>query len=252
LQGLGEQQLEYRDDAFYEAQAHFVDAIRILIDREAWSDPALLALEQDLVRTYYIDARRTGVIDNPLSYAINDESRVRTLDERMAISELYQKGKQAYLRMLGYLQKNPEADIAVMAHAMLELADWHQLFGKRAEADDQYGHLDEIMALGGAAAAEAAAIVRPAVPVTLPAFIDTPLSPRANFDTSAAQGYVDLSFTVNRHGRAKHLEVLGTSAAVDSAAVDSAVADRLSLLVRTAQFRPAADAEYSLRYYFAY
>ncbi|MGP1667467.1 MAG: hypothetical protein ACTS5I_16490, partial [Rhodanobacter sp.] len=236
----GYEAYDHRFDALYQAQAHFVDALRILIEGEAWADPAIFALERNLIRTYYMDAYRARVIDVPLSYAADGESshhRRRFMANRLAVPEQYLKGEQAYGRMIGYLKKNPDATLAGIADVMLGLADWHLLFGKHAEADEQYRQLEELMLLAGTAPAEAASILQPAVPVTLPAFHDSALAPKEIYAAPDAKGYVDVSFAVNRHGRAIDLDVLGTSDGTGSAVVD-----RLETLVRSAQFRPVTDA----------
>lgn len=258
LLGLGQLQVERLQhhlagfDGLQKIQTHFIDAIRMLIASEAWSDPALFAGERNLVRTYYLDAIRAGVLNDPLASALDAESihsRMRERANRKALPEQYLKGEQAYLRMMDYLKKDPGADITAIADVMLGLADWHLLFGNKPEADEQYRQLEDIMALAGIPADEAAAIMHPAVPVTLPAFVDTALSPKAIADTSLSQGYVDVSFNVNPQGRAVNLEVLGTSDGTGTAVID-----HLGNLVRNAQFRPATDAsaDYSLRYYLSH
>jgi tetratricopeptide (TPR) repeat protein len=256
LLGLGQLQVdrlqldrtepELAFDTLYQAQVHFVDAARILIDAEAWTDPAIVALEDNLIRTYYIDAVRTHAVETPLTYALDDESshsRMRSRANRAGAPEQFFKGEQAYLRMAGYLQKNPNADTGEIADVLLGLADWNLLFGNQVEAD---AHYQRLLALGEAAPA---ALLNPAVPVPLPAFADSPLAPGALPETSAARGYIDVSFTVDRHGRATQFAVLGTS---DAAA--PSIVSRFETLVRNSRFRPsgAADTDYKLRYFFSY
>lgn len=256
LLGLGQLQVERlpldlpqadgRFDPLYQAQIHFVDAARILIHGEAWSDPALLALENSLIRTYYIDAVRTRAVATPLSYGFDDESshsRLRSRANRVAAPEQYFKGEQAYLRMADYLQKNPSAGVDEIADVLLGLADWNLLFGNQTEADEHYRRLRDLDA------AVSTAMLNPALPVTLPAFVDSPLSPKALPETTSSRGHIDVSFTVDRHGRATHFAVLGTS---DGAG--ATVLSRFETLVRNSRFRPAADADadYTLRYYFSY
>lgn len=237
----------------YQAQAMFVDAIRLLIESEEWTDPALFELEQDLVRTFFINANRELVIRNPRSYAANDEpsrDRMRRESRKLALPEDYSKGEAAYRRMIGYLKKNPDATIGQIADVMLGLADWHLLFGREDRAEEQYRLLEKLLVKAQTPAWEASRILQPSVPVTLPVFLESAISAKPLSDAAAYKGYVDVALNINRHGRAGNIEVLGSSA--DN---NDTITDRLVDLVRNAQFRPAADdgsARTGIRYYYTY
>ncbi|MES2626889.1 MAG: tetratricopeptide repeat protein [Pseudomonadota bacterium] len=235
-----------------EAQLLFVDAVRQLIETGSWTDPTLFEVEQNLVRTFYIDANREQVIANPDSYSVSDEStraQMRRKAATLELSEQYQKGAAAYGRMIGYLKKNPDATTTAISDVMLALADWHLLFGKQSEAEAQYQQLEKFLQLTLTPDEEAIAILQPDVPVSLPAFLDSPISAKP-LDDMQFKGYVDFSFDVKRQGSVGKLEVLGSSEGTDSS-----ITDRLVSLVRQARFRPSlgdVPTTAAVRYYYAY
>lgn len=239
-------------DALAEAQHCFVEAARLLIESEAWTNPTLFAAERNLVRTFYADAHRERVIADPLSYAGRVESsrdRMRRQAAALDLAKPYQQGEAAYRRMIGYLKKDPAATIGAIAEVLQGLADWHLLFGKQVEAEAQYRQLQKFLALAEAPPEQAAAILTPALPATLPSFLASPLAGGTRPDDGQMHGYVDFAFEVQRHGHAANLEVLGSSAGTDAA-----ITDRLVSLVQHARFRPApnGDAAVAIRYYYQY
>lgn len=235
-----------------EAQTLFVEAIGQLIESESWTDPTLFALEHNLVRTFYIDANREQVIANPASYAISDESsheRMRRSAATLKLSEQYQQGVAAYRRMIGYLKKNPDATIEAVAGVMQGLGDWHLLFGKQSEAEAQYQQLEKFLQLALAPAEQVDAILQPELPVSLPAFLDSPIAAKPLVDDMHFKGYVDFVFDVKRQGRVGKLEVLGSSEGTDSS-----ITDKLVHLVKQARFRPVpgGTTTSAVRYYYVY
>ena len=241
-----------RFEELYEAQTSFVDAISLLIQDESWTDPNLFALEQQLVRTFYIGANREQVIANPESYGSSRESsreHMRRSAATLELSEQYLNGEAAYRRMIGYLKKDPAATTAAIAEVMLGLADWHLLFGKQAAAEAQLGDLDNFLQKVRASETEVRTILQPELPVTLPAFLDSPISTKPLLDNMHFKGYVDFAFDVRRQGRIAHMEVLGSSEGTDSS-----ITDRLVSLVRQARFRPSLEgtSSFGVRYYYAY
>jgi tetratricopeptide (TPR) repeat protein len=242
-----------RFEELYQAQSVFVDALRVLIESGSFADPALFELEQDLIRTFYINANRELVINNPGSYAIVDESshlQMRKKANSMALPEDYSKGEDAYRRMIGYMKKNPDVTIEQIADVMLGLGDWHLLFGKYERAHEQYRQLEQLLVKAETPPARISALLQPAVPVTLPMFLDSAISVKPLDDASGYKGYVDLALSLNRYGRVGSIDVLGSSSPTDSA-----ITARLVSLARNAQFRPAGGNNGSVagvRYYYTY
>lgn len=241
-----------RFEELNEAQTLFVDAIRQLIETGAWTEPMLFELEQNLIHTFYIDANREQVIANPHAYAISDESAREQMRRRVATLELsdqYQQGEAAYRRMLGYLKKNPDATTAAISEVMLGLADWHLLFGKQAEAEAQYRQLEKFLQMTLTPEEEVVAILQPEVPVSLPAFLDSPISAKPLLDDMHFNGYIDFAIDVKRQGRIGKLEVLGSSEGTDKS-----ITDKLVHLVKQARFRPSLGGATTsaVRYYYAY
>ncbi len=240
-----------RFEELNQAQTLFVDAIRQLIEAGSWTDPTLFAAEQNLVRTFYIDANREQVIANPGAYSTSDESsreRMRRRAATLELSDQYQQGEAAYRRMIGYLKKNPDATAAAISDVMLGLADWHLLFGKQTEAEAQYEQLEKFLQLTLTPDEEARAILQPDLPVSLPAFLDSPISAKPLLDDMQFKGYVDFAFDVKRQGHVGKLEVLGSSEGTDSS-----ITAKLVSLVRQTRFRPSlgdVPTTAAVRYYY--
>jgi tetratricopeptide (TPR) repeat protein len=235
-----------------EAQNCFVDAVRLLIESEDWTHPTLFAAERNLLRIFYADAHRELVSAPSATYAASLESARAGMRRKAAALDLgkpYQQGEAAYRRMIGYLKKNPAASVAAIAEVLQGLADWHLLFGKHAEAEAQYRQLQTFLELTATPAEQAQAILAPALPVTLPGFLDSPLVSAPQPDQPPFRGYVDFAFDVKPQGRAANLAVLGSSAGTDAA-----ITDQLVALVQQSRFRPvpAGTAPVAVRYYYRY
>lgn len=235
-----------------EAQNCFVEAARLLIESEDWTNPTLFAAERNLLRIFYADAHRELVSAPAATPAVSLESARAGMRRKAASLDLgkpYQQGEAAYRRMIGYLKKDPAASVAAIAEVLQGLADWHLLFGKHAEAELQYRQLQTFLELTATPAEQARAILAPALPVILPGFLDSPLVSLPQPDQPPFRGYVDFTFDVKPQGRAANLAVLGSSAGTDAA-----ITDQLSALVQQSRFRPtpAGTAPVAIRYYYRY
>lgn len=238
-------------DVLESTQTLLVDAIRILVEHEAWTDPALFELELGLIRSYYLDACQKELLVKAGACAAGTPStraRLRTRANRLASPKQYSDGKRAYLRMIGYLKKDPDASIDTISDVMAGLGDWHLVFGQPDEAASQYKKLAKLLSLAGIPAAEADALVRPRLPVALPAFMSAPLSsPALPLDT-AILGYIDVDFEIGNSGSISRLDVLNTSPGTSPVVVDHLVS-----VLRNTRFRPGSGAEAAngIRYYFS-
>jgi tetratricopeptide (TPR) repeat protein len=239
-------------DSLYRAQALFHDAVRILVQNEAWTDPAIFELEYSLIRTYFVDAHRYRSGRMPGSFGINDSSarsRMHSRANRMALPAQYRKGEQAYQRMIGYLKKDETATVDAIAEVMTGLADWHLLFGQYPKAQAQYRQLEKLLSLVQTPVEYGEAVLNPSVPLPLPAFMESAISSTLAPSEGPFDGYIDVDITIGRTGSISKLEVLEASSGASRLLVD-----HLVRVLRGTTFRAGADTATNslVRYYFNY
>lgn len=256
---------EIRQRAFESLEAsqrQMLDAIRILVKAGAYDDPRLPALERSLIETYFLMGYRDELLaghDRFLSpgNVPGDSVQHREAADSADKTRAFRHGRNAYGRMLGYMQQRPEeATMVEYARTLASLADWCLLFDRRTEAFRHYRQASEMLEAAGAEKATVNAVMRPDVPVTLPSFTTVSYSMiDANTPEPASgkfQGYIDLALQVNRHGRVAEVAVIG-----QSTGAPTMVENRLLNKVADARFRPWIEAgeavgqAFRLRYYYA-
>jgi tetratricopeptide (TPR) repeat protein len=246
------------------AQRHYSEAITNLLQRQDLNAPELFALEQKFVQTLYLAANRNGLLDNPDFYLNSSRttlgSRVRHR-EMQGHSPNFVNGRSAYQRMRIYARLRQQP-LAEQASLLLAEADWHLLFRHNARALQLYAEAFALLQSDAVSPAERQALLTPALPLQLPAFMALPHS-RAHFGLPADarlqwEGWVDVSFELSRYGKPVQLQMLDSSAGTEKA-----VQSRLRRLLMASPFRPRieaagqdADSEaaahvYRLRYYYA-
>jgi hypothetical protein len=235
----------------YAAQKTFIDAINILVEQRDFTNPGLFDLENGLIETYYLNAKRDLIRQNP-DYRYQVPKRgPGSLEpmQRMALQPPdYQQGITSYQRQLAYLQRSPTATVGQLSRIMLALADWHQLFGQYAEAAGQRERLRTLLGKAGLDNAQVETLMSSDSPVLLPTFVHGPLSPR-DFAPQDTRGHVDLVLHVDRRGEVSDVETLGTSDGTPDAVVQQLVS-----LVAASRFRNDAEngSTHGIRYYYRY
>lgn len=241
-----------------QAQAYYHRSITSLLDHEQFFDPLLLSLENRLIGTLFLQAHRRNIEHDPEFFLaardpqLRDELRFKNQQQQRPG---YRDGIAAFTRIITYLRHNPDASPQQVAHAMLELGDWHLLFGHTKQARRQYHQTREWLQQQGLASEAIEDLLAPAVPQQLPTFLAAPHAPPAGEHSPHWEGYVDVAFTLNPVGKVNEISVLDKSANADAS-----VEDRLKRVLRTAPFRPAVAAsdtpadtqQHSVRYYFAH
>lgn len=260
VQRVSPTETESRRDAFElvnAAQSAYLEAIRLLVDHERFDDARLRQLELKLVQTFFLQAYRHNIVENPLDYMPSRRLEADSIAGKPGpdpYTRRFGYGEDAYIRMLSYLRRDPDATSEELGRTLVGLGDWYMLFGHRSAALAKYRQALETLESGGASEKTIASLLRPEVPVRLPTFA---AAPHAGAGLGAGggggvsqEGYVDVRFKLNKYGRARDIEVVG-----GSAAASKAVRDRLVWMLRDAQFRPvfdgdalAEDAPISVRY----
>ncbi len=237
---------ESRSNAFEllrAAQSAYVEAIQRLVAHERFRDARLRQLELKLVETYFLQAYRRNIIENPVEYMASRRLEAKSIAGQFGVRpdpRRFGYGEAAYQRILGYLEHDPDATAEEFGRTLVGLGDWYMLFGHRSDALATYRKALEALESGGATRETIARLLRPDVPVRLPTFVAAPHSPgefgAAAPERAAAGGFIDVRFTLNRYGRAQDVEVTG-----GSASRNKAVRGRLVWMLRDAQFRPLFD-----------
>jgi tetratricopeptide (TPR) repeat protein len=244
-----------------QAQIAYVKAIRALVLNGAIRHPELPYLEKRLVESFFLQANRQSLMLNSDNYLIRRPVSTGSLVRRDPINNavpMLRKGNEAYERILYYQRSNPNTKPEDIAQTMIEQGDWLTLFNRKVQGFKVYKEAREFMEQQGVPESTIAEMFNPRIPTTLPTFTRTPHT-RSNFDLPDWQqvsydGYIDVSFSVNRFGKARKLKVLGKSEDVSKE-----VEKRLLRLVRDSQYRPRMtvgnkreDDTIALRYYYGY
>jgi hypothetical protein len=235
----------------YAAQKTFIDAIDVIVKKGDFANPGLFELENDLIETYYINAKRDLVLRDPdYLHRIprRDVSSIQRVQRAGLLPQDYQYGVTAYQRQLSYLQRNPKATVGELSQVMLALADWHLLFGQYEEANKQRATLSRWLSQAGLNENQIERLTLKDSPVVLPTFVRSPLSPR-EFDPDAARGHIDLALHITPWGSVSDVELLGMSEGTPEPVVK-----QLLSMVKSARFRSDSDdgSTNGIRYYYDY
>lgn len=153
----------------------------------------------------------------------------------------------AQLTNIQRFSRTPEA----VAAAMIEIADWHLMFGSFGRAMGDYQEALAYLRAESGDEERVAAVFSPARPVPLPAFV-----PNANVydDLSNVRGYFDVEIEINRFGGVRDVNVIG-----QSGNATAAIERRLRRFVYQSRFRPRymdgqwqSSDRFVLRYEFGY
>lgn len=240
------------------AQHLFLRSIQTLLDLQQYDDPQLPTIEKRLIATLFMQANRRKLEADSDFFLSAHEPGMRDtvrMDEQYKRAPSYKGGVEAFTRILAYRLNDPAAQAEDVARAMLELGDWHLLFGHRKRGEAEYARAREFLMEQQWDEERIDAFLNPPVPVQLPTFASHPHSLHERGLRSGAHldfdGYIDVAFRVNANGRAEDIEILGTS---DNA--DRRVRDRLLKVLTNAPYRPPLRASNAdkvrLRYQFAW
>jgi tetratricopeptide (TPR) repeat protein len=215
------------------ARNTYLSMSEILLDNYGSNDRRLLEVQERLAMVNYLIA---GTID-PIGH---------------------RDGRKALQRRVDYLREMDNASSQELATALAELGDWDMIFRRRSSALALYEEANQTFRPLDMLDEGADGLIRPRLPVSIPAFLAMPYSRAANEVPEGLvldyKGYIDVEFLVNRYGRTASLEVLGMSEQT-APTVETILVTQL----RRAQFRPGViDGElgkatpYKLRYYYTY
>lgn len=171
-------------------------------------------------------------------------------------SEEYKMGNASHERSIAYISNNPERTNTMVANAMLEAADWHLLFERKVKASRDYQAIYDLFTENPALEADVAELLYPEFPVILPTYLPPPNS-REKLDIAPDEevnyfGYFDVSFRIDKYGKAKRVRFLS-----EGGEVTRNMEIRLNQYLQNVLFRPLfldgkpyTDA-ISVRYYIA-
>jgi tetratricopeptide (TPR) repeat protein len=161
---------------------------------------------------------------------------------------LFRHGSSALQRAIDYSVATAEPQL--VAERQLELADWYLLLDQHDEAQAAYAAARSSLREAGMADADIASALGAGLPVQDPA---KSLTFMASADgLTEFEGFIDVSFNVNRYGEASNAHVLSGSAH------DPQLEQYLLQEIEAGRFRPGFDAgtpvaqsDVRLRYFFA-
>ena len=228
------------------ARNNYFDAINILLQEKNYTHPDLLDLERKLQTASFLRTHQENIVYEPDFYLERKTTatgtRLDTSSQNVMNSSDYDVGLQSLQRSLFYISSNPERSHDQVASAMIAEADWHMLFERKVVGRRKYEEIYEFFAENPDFGEFAGDIIYPDLPVVLPTFLPAPnsreklgIAPNADVNYF---GYFDVSFSINRTGKARKIKVSGKGGEVTRN-----MEMRLNEYLRKALFRPRYDRE---------
>jgi hypothetical protein len=229
-----------QSNLFREAQDLYSQAVRILLRNEHYPADDLETLVEDLARkTYRYCPRR--VADPPSA-----KSR-----ETVIIQCNLAPSRRGLVSLVQWQVENARA-WPNGVETLVEVADWDLLYAQSVNGNEkaleEYTRVYELLAEQGAHES-IDRIFSPEIPIILPAFAQNPLVPARE---QRGDGYIDVSFEIDRYGKSHHIRILGTT--TDSTRT---VEKRLLQFISGSRFRPrvvdgrvADSAPVAVRFFF--
>lgn len=230
----------------FQAQNNYFNAINILIKNKNYTHPEILDLERKLMTTSFLRTHQENIVYEPDFYLERKTSatgtRLDTSAQDIMNSSDYDVGLQSIQRSLSFVSVNPQRTYPQVADAMLAEADWHMLFERKVVARRKYEEIYEFFTANPDFGVYAKDSVYPDIPVVLPTFLPAPNSrERLGIPEDADVsyfGYFDVSFSINRTGKARRIRING-----QGGEVTRNMEIRLSQYLQNVLFRPRYDSE---------
>lgn len=243
----------------FQAQGNYLNALNIIRQNRAYYHENIAEIENKIAATYFVRTHQENIIYDPDFYLTRKirktGSRLNQATIMLRESEDYVIGREALFRIVEHAKYRPEQQTRMTAEAMINVADWDLLFKRGGKAVKEYREAYEILTEEPGMEELLTQLLNPEIPVILPAFLDAPHSRgRHNLgpdDEVQYEGYIDVSFTLDKFGKARKLKVLERSSTANKS-----VEIRLLKYIRNMQFRPrlvegdTPKDPYELRYYF--
>jgi hypothetical protein len=213
---------------FREAQGLYSRAIGVLVSNEHYPADDLETLVDELARkTYqYCPAAPRAAIaksgpnaKSPTKLIQCDLAPIRTRHSLLSLAQWQVENARAW----------PDG-----VDTLVEIADWDLHYANGVVADEnalaEYTRVYELLAEQGTQEA-IDRVFSPEIPVIVPAFAPNPLAPGPE---QSKNGYVEVSFEIDKHGRSHHVRILGTTTDSSTHAVEKRVVQFIS----GSRFRP--------------
>jgi len=197
-------------------------------------------------------------IDNQGSIAYNRVNQEYTSDATMMAERRYVQTKNEYEALINKINDSPSVSAIDKADAYISLGDMHLSFERPRRAFDSYQQAYNILAESGINSIEAANMITPKPDISVPGYGIHRFS-RNFFNIGEDvdipyKGYIDVSFSKDRFGKANAINVVG-----ESDSTPGVIRNTLMEHLRGQTFRPEIENGQSisrdnieLRYYYFY
>ena len=244
----------------YQARANYLNAISSLLETQNYTHPELQTLEHKLLTNYFLSMHQENILYEPDFYLTRKKTKTASRLNQNAIelmtSENYDLGKESHERRVAYVANNPRASGMELATVLLEKADWHLLFERKVVAQREYEAAYQFFTENPDIASSVTDYIYPVVPQVLPTYLPAPNSREKLGIAEDAEvawfGYFDVSFSINRFGKARRVKILR-----EGGEVTRNMEIRLKQYLQKVLFRPRFtdgkidDSPLELRYYIA-
>jgi hypothetical protein len=212
---------------FREAQNLYSQAIRVLVRNERYPADDLETLVEDLAQKTYRYCPRLAAPRAPIA-----RSGPREESPTILVHCNLAPGRRALVSLARWQVDNARAWPDGVA-TLVEIADWDLVAANSVVADEdalaEYTRVYQLLGeQGGQESIDR--VFSPEIPIIVPAFAPNPLDRGRE---QRGNGYVDVSFEIDKYGRSHHVRILGTT--TDST---RAVEKRLVQFISGSRFRP--------------
>lgn len=241
---------KFENPVLTEAYNNYANALQLLQEQKPLPNESMITTERKLAAVSYIVRERlqASPVRNSTDFMQYDTfATPKDHRDDMANMALFNQGSSALRRAISYSINAPEPSYADVAQRIMELADWHLLFDRRAAAIEMYEDALALLANSDIPQGDAARLLAAGLPVQTPdaAYRATPES-LEDFD-----GYIDVEISVNKFGMASDPEILSSKAG------DERIERELLRTIRSCKFRPSfeegavlSEDRVQLRYYY--
>ncbi|HHX83633.1 MAG TPA: hypothetical protein GX696_11735, partial [Pseudomonadaceae bacterium] len=245
------------DDRVSTARGIFTDLLEASEDSGS-TEHVGIATRKLASATYALKRQMDHMLgNNDQSFTVSARRASSRRDMPM-INRDYKDSEAAFEYYLELLRTDPATEPGVLARAWIDLGDFHMAYENLQDAQDAWSKAISILQEAGHGEEESHALLNPAPPFAVPAFVIHPYQ-RALFgigpdDTLEHQGYIDVSMDISRDGSTR-------GATIIAASEDTPQRIRTLLLdhLRVQRFRPLVEsdelsniADLQTRYYYSY
>jgi len=228
-----------RTGNLFTARALYERALQILARLNGENDPSLIPALRGLADTYRDEKFpqfRIPSADPELEIGTLSGTAAPVSADRVIVVNRFAEGGAALSSIVRIIQADPNAKPIDRALAELDLADWYLLFDKPAQAIPIYLHARQLMHEKAGLNDEQIAAYFGQPTLLYRPTPGNPTAPPAALRTNAADGYVEIGYTVTEDGTVADMKILASHP-------EELMDIKVKRGMRVARFRPRFEGD---------